>query len=93
MKTGFPGPFLACGKCHSGNPQSAAWFTCKLKMVLSGDFERRFANDPLPIPYVRQFSAECSFPYVLVSSMLGTVVSLASVWIMTVHSFAPAMVA
>ena len=42
---------------------------------------------------VPPFSADRSFPYVLVCSMLGTVVSLASVWIMTAHSFAPAMVA
>ena len=39
------------------------------------------------------FSSDRSFPYVLVCSMLGTVVSLASVWIVTVHSFALAMVA
>ncbi len=30
-----------------------------------------------------------SFPYVLVCSTLGTLVSLASVWIMTAHAFAP----
>ena len=29
------------------------------------------------------------FPYVLVCSTLGTIVSLASVWIMIAHSFAP----
>ena len=40
---------------------------------------------------VPPFSADCSFPYVLVCSMLGTVVSLASVWMVTVHSFAPVM--
>ncbi|HEX2447112.1 MAG TPA: hypothetical protein VHK26_02860 [Methyloceanibacter sp.] len=39
------------------------------------------------------FSSDRSFPYVLVCSMLGTVVSLASVWIMTAHSVAQAMVA
>ena len=39
------------------------------------------------------FSSDRSFPYVLVCSMLGTVVSLASVWIVTAHSFAPIMVA
>ena len=42
---------------------------------------------------VPPFSADCSFPYVLVCSMLGTVVSLASVWIVTVHSVAHVMVA
>jgi hypothetical protein len=39
------------------------------------------------------FSADRSFPYVLVCSILGTVVSLASVWIVTALSFAPVMVA
>jgi hypothetical protein len=39
------------------------------------------------------FFADRAFPYVLVCSMLGTVVSLASVWIVTAHSFAPVMVA
>ena len=39
------------------------------------------------------FSSDRSFPYVLVCSMLGTVVSLAFVWIVTAHSVAQAMVA
>ena len=39
------------------------------------------------------FSSDRSFPYVLACSMLGTVVSLASVWIVTAHSVAQAMVA
>ena len=43
--------------------------------------------------HIDPFSSDRSFPYVLVSSMLGTVVSLASVWIVTVHSYAQAMVA
>ena len=38
------------------------------------------------------FSADRSFPYVLVCSMLGSVVSLASVWLVTAHSLAQAMV-
>jgi hypothetical protein len=42
---------------------------------------------------VPPFSTDRSFPYVLVCSMLGTVISLASVWIMTAHSFAPVIVA
>ena len=42
---------------------------------------------------VPPFSEDRSFPYVLVCSMLGTVVSLSSVWIVTAHSFAQAMVA
>jgi hypothetical protein len=36
---------------------------------------------------------DSSFPYVLVCSTLGTLVSLASVWIFTAMSFAPVMVA
>ena len=39
------------------------------------------------------FSSDRSFPYVLLCSTLGTVVSLASVWIVTAHSFAQALVA
>ena len=42
---------------------------------------------------VPPFSADRSFPYVLVCSMLGTVVSLASVWIMTASSYATTLVA
>ncbi len=34
-----------------------------------------------------------SFPYVLIYSTFATVVSLASVWIVTAQSFAPALVA
>ena len=34
-----------------------------------------------------------SFPYVLVCSTLATVISLASVWIATAVSYAPAIVA
>jgi hypothetical protein len=34
-----------------------------------------------------------SFPYVLICSTFTTIVSLASVWIFTAHSFAPALVA
>jgi hypothetical protein len=33
------------------------------------------------------------FPYVLICSTFGTIVSLASVWIVTAQSFAPALVA
>jgi hypothetical protein len=43
--------------------------------------------------YKDSFSSDRSFPYVLVCSMLGTVISLASVWIVTAHSVAQAMVA
>jgi hypothetical protein len=36
---------------------------------------------------------DTSFPYVLICSTLTAVVSLASVWIITAQSFAPALVA
>jgi hypothetical protein len=42
---------------------------------------------------VPPFSADRSFPYVLLCSMLGTVVSLASVWLVTAQSYAQVMVA
>jgi hypothetical protein len=53
-----------------------------LKMVLSSEIGG---------PAMTKFSTkqDNSFPYVLVYSTLGTLVSLASVWIMTAHSFAP----
>ena len=38
---------------------------------------------------VSPFCADRSFPYVLLCSTLGTIFSLASVCIMTAHSFAP----
>ena len=39
------------------------------------------------------FSSDRSFPYVLVCSTFGTFVSLAFVWIVTIHSVAQAAVA
>jgi hypothetical protein len=39
------------------------------------------------------FSSDRSFPYVLLCSLAGTVVSIASVWLVTAHSVAQAMVA
>jgi hypothetical protein len=44
-------------------------------------------------PHKDPFSSDCSFPYVLLCSTVGTVVSLAFVWIMTIHSVAQTMVA
>jgi hypothetical protein len=38
-------------------------------------------------------STDNSFPYVLIYSTFATIVSLASVWIVTAQSFAPALVA
>ena len=42
-------------------------------------------------PAMTRFSTpqDRSFPYVLVCSTLGTIISLAAVWIMTAASFAP----
>ena len=37
-------------------------------------------------PYKDLFSSDRTFPYVLLCSTLGTVVSLASVWIVTAQS-------
>jgi hypothetical protein len=34
---------------------------------------------------------DTSFPYVLICSTLGTIVSLASVWVATVQSLAPTL--
>ena len=52
----------------------------RFKMVLSGasreELEMTSSNDN-------------SFPYVLICSTFGTIVSLASVWIATAQSFAP----
>ena len=55
-----------------------------LKMVLSSEFGG---------PAMTQFSTQQdrSFPYVLVCSTLGTLVSLASVWIFAAMSLAPTM--
>jgi hypothetical protein len=44
-------------------------------------------------PKVAPFSSDHPFPYVLVCSTFGTVISLAVVWIVTAHSVAQAMVA
>ena len=51
-----------------------------LKMVLSDRTQRISAMTS---------STDNSFPYVLVCSTLGTIVSLASVWLATALSFAP----
>jgi hypothetical protein len=37
--------------------------------------------------------ADNSFPYVLICSTLATIVSLASVWMFTAQTYAPALVA
>lgn len=52
----------------------------ELEMVLSGTLEDIEMTDN-------------SFPYVLICSTFATVVSLASVWIVTAQSFAPALIA
>ena len=52
----------------------------ELEMVLSGGMEDIEMTDN-------------SFPYVLICSTFTTIVSLASVWIVTAQSVAPALVA
>ena len=52
-------------------------------MVLSGVLEE---------PEMTSFT-DNSFPYVLICSTLGAIVSLASVWIVTAQTYAPALVA
>jgi hypothetical protein len=52
----------------------------ELEMVLSGGLEDIEMTDN-------------SFPYVLICSTFTTIVSLASVWIVTAQSVAPALVA
>ena len=42
---------------------------------------------------VPPLSADRSFPYVLLCSTFGTVISLATVWIMTAQSFAAVLTA
>ena len=56
----------------------------ELKTVLSGT-----AKEDLDMTS----TTDNSLPYVLVCSTLGTIISLASVWIATVQSFAPGLVA
>jgi hypothetical protein len=59
---------------------------------LGREFDRRFAMARSK-SHKDQFSSDRSFPYVLVCSMLGSIVSLASVWLVTAHSVTQAMVA
>ena len=56
----------------------------ELEMVLSGASKRGTR--------VTGFT-DNSFPYVLICSTLASIVSLASVWIVTAQSYAPALVA
>ena len=78
------------GFCSVANPtaliRAQRHHPLMLKMVVSSEFGG---------PAMTQFSSQqdSSFPYVLVCSTLGTLVSLASVWIFTAMSFAPVMVA
>lgn len=52
----------------------------ELKTVLSGAYREELEMTSF---------TDNSYPYVLVCSTFGTIVSLASVWIATVQSFAP----
>ena len=76
--------FLRCDKCHSGNRGGSGMILSRfeLEMVLSGASERNFEMTSF---------TDNSFPYVLICSTFTTVVSLASVWIVTAQSFAPAL--
>jgi hypothetical protein len=47
---------------------------------------RRPDEDKVPA-----FSSDHSFPYVLLGSTFGTMVSLAAAWIMTAQAYAPAL--
>ena len=80
-----PSPLICCqrDKCHSRNPKGAARFTHKLRMILSGEFkgDRRAPRRAPPEAHEDPFSSARSFPPVLVCSLAGTVVSLASVWL------------
>ncbi len=38
---------------------------------------------------VPQFSTDQSFPYVLLCSTVGTIISLAAAWLIAAHSLAP----
>jgi hypothetical protein len=46
-----------------------------------------------PNPHQDSFSSDRSFPYVLLCSTLGAIVSLASVWLATALSVAEVMIA
>jgi len=54
----------------------------RFKMVLSGASREELDMTSF---------TDNSFPYVLICSTFGTIVSLASVWIVTVQSFAPVL--
>jgi hypothetical protein len=56
----------------------------ELEMILSGASKEELQMTSF---------TDNSFPYVLICSTFATLVSLASVWIVTAQSFAPALVA
>jgi hypothetical protein len=77
-------------------PQRESRKSGKIPLQAQDGPERRFEREVAMTrskSHKDTFSSDHSFPYVLLCSTLGTVVSLASVWIMTAHSYAPAMVA
>jgi hypothetical protein len=53
----------------------------ELEMVLSGASKEE----------LEMTNTDTSFPYVLICSTFGTIVSLASVWIVTAQSFSPVL--
>ena len=54
----------------------------ELEMILSGGSREELEMSSF---------AYNSFPYVLICSTFGTIISLASVWIVTAQSFAPVL--
>ena len=85
------GPRLTCGKSHSENRDGEA-SSHKLKMSWASEL-KEIAVTRSKTRKVPQFSSDHPFPYVLVCSTFGTIISLAAVWIVTAHSVAQAMVA
>jgi hypothetical protein len=59
--------------------RAAYYDSTMLKMVLGNSILRSMMTDP----------NDNRFPYVLLCSTLGTIISLASVWLETYHAFAP----
>jgi len=64
----------------------------KLRMLLSRRI-KEIGITRLKTRKVPQLSSDHPFPYVLVCSTFGTIISFAAVWIVTAHSVAQAVVA
>jgi hypothetical protein len=77
---------LSCGKSHILIARDAGYFPYQQepKMVLSSWME--------DLAMTRSI-IDTKFPYVLVCSTFGAIVSLASVWLVTSLTYAPTLVA